>query len=95
MDALEYISQVGIPDDTCENYEGKEGVCDAIGICRDCGPGNVSAGEVNHLHFGCTRNVHYRISWMGIALPSTIFRCIDWRHMVISEEMMKRRGCIR
>ena len=45
-DALEYLHSHGLPDDTCQNYEGKEGTCDALGICRDCTHGNETKGEV-------------------------------------------------
>eukprot|EP00210_Caulerpa_lentillifera_P006747 g6447.t2 len=35
----EYISVNGVPDETCQNYEGKEHICDDVGICRDCDHG--------------------------------------------------------
>lgn len=52
MRAFEYIKANGIPDETCQNYEGREGVCNDLGICRDCTCGNVSAGEVKFTFYG-------------------------------------------
>jgi len=40
----EYAHQKGIPDETCQNYEAKDGRCNPLGVCRTCSPGaNCSA----------------------------------------------------
>ncbi|EGD81387.1 cathepsin Z [Salpingoeca rosetta] len=35
----EYIYHNGIPDETCQNYEARDGQCNAMGICETCSPG--------------------------------------------------------
>jgi cathepsin X len=34
----EYIYRHGIPDETCQNYEAKNGQCKPLGICENCSP---------------------------------------------------------
>lgn len=36
--ALEYISENGIPDETCQNYVAKDGDCKPLGVCETCDP---------------------------------------------------------
>eukprot|EP01147_Barroeca_monosierra_P002864 gene2865-5699_t len=35
----EYIHRHGIPDETCQNYEARDGQCTPLGICETCAPG--------------------------------------------------------
>ena len=35
----EYISTHGIPDETCQAYEARDGKCKPFGVCEDCAPG--------------------------------------------------------
>ena len=35
----EYIAAHGIPDETCQAYEARDGKCKPMGICEDCAPG--------------------------------------------------------
>ena len=44
FDAFYYMRDSGIPDETCQNYEAKNGECNAKGICRDCHGFNVDDG---------------------------------------------------
>lgn len=35
---LDYMSAHPIPDETCLPYQAKNGVCSAMGVCRNCFP---------------------------------------------------------
>ena len=37
--AYEYVAQKGLPDETCQNYEAKDGACRPAGVCETCSPG--------------------------------------------------------
>lgn len=34
----EYINKNGVPDETCQNYEAKNGECQPLGVCDTCDP---------------------------------------------------------
>jgi len=34
----EYIHRTGVPDETCQNYEARDGQCTPTGICETCAP---------------------------------------------------------
>ena len=36
----EYIHDNGIPDETCQNYEARDGKCKPLGVCETCSPGS-------------------------------------------------------
>ena len=36
----EYIHRHGLPDETCQNYEARNGECTPIEICENCSPKN-------------------------------------------------------
>jgi len=38
--AYQYMSQNGIPEETCQNYEAVNGECKPMGICETCVPGD-------------------------------------------------------
>ncbi|EDQ84610.1 uncharacterized protein MONBRDRAFT_34651 [Monosiga brevicollis MX1] len=35
---FEHIHRNGVPDETCQNYEARDGECTAMGICETCDP---------------------------------------------------------
>ena len=35
---FEHMEREHVPDETCQPYEAKNGVCDAPGVCRNCAP---------------------------------------------------------
>ena len=38
--AYDYMSETGIPEETCQNYEAVNGDCKPMGICETCVPGD-------------------------------------------------------
>ena len=36
LQAYEYVFKNGVPDETCQLYEAKDGECNPMGICRNC-----------------------------------------------------------
>ena len=41
---FEYMHENGLPEETCQNYEAKNGECNEKGICRDCHGFNTNDG---------------------------------------------------
>ena len=50
----DYIHQNGIPDETCQNYEAKDGKCEPLGVCETCDPSN-----------NCTKVDRHPTYWVG------------------------------
>ncbi|XP_011406795.1 PREDICTED: uncharacterized protein LOC100632176 [Amphimedon queenslandica] len=50
----EYIHRHGLPDETCQNYEARNGECTPIEICENCSPKN-----------GCVAIQDYTKYWVG------------------------------
>lgn len=50
----EYIHREGIPDETCQNYEARDGKCEPLGICENCSPQG-----------GCTEVTKHPTYWVG------------------------------
>jgi cathepsin X len=46
LDSYKYMSKVGLPDETCQNYEAITGQCTPLGQCETCSPvpGNFTPG---------------------------------------------------
>ena len=41
----EYIHEKGVPDETCQNYEARNGECEPLGVCETCAPSSGVSSE--------------------------------------------------
>lgn len=70
-DVLQYLAEYGLPDETCQVYLAKNGVCDDMGQCMNCMPTNYSETGTSTVCWPVKPYVTYKVKGFNLIEAET------------------------